>query len=56
MSTWKVTTDIDGDVYEKWRRHLLARGIQCAGKNSIIRTLNSQMLTDAIKSKMEDDK
>jgi hypothetical protein len=54
MSKWKVTTDIDHEVYEAWRRHLSERGVQCAGKYSTIRKLNSEMLTDAIKAKMDD--
>lgn len=54
MSKWKVTVDIDGDVYEPWQNYLADRGIKHAGPESRIRAINSEIFRDAIKAKMEE--
>ncbi|MFA5423973.1 MAG: hypothetical protein WC374_08965 [Phycisphaerae bacterium] len=53
QKSWKVTLDIDDDLYSRWRQYLIDIGVRSTGMGAAIRRANSQIFSDAIKSKME---
>jgi hypothetical protein len=53
QKSWRVTLDIDDDLYSAWRDYLIKIGVRAAGMGAAIRRTNSKIFSDAIRDKME---
>ena len=49
MKSWKVTLDIDDNLYSAWREYLIQVGVRAIGTGAAIRRTNSKIFSDAIK-------